>query len=291
MVTKRIFALGLFFALTSVSHAQWLKENPFRISSITNDSQITIQTDRDLKPDVRLVWISVKKGPKQEDTFIEANERHINTKVWLRFGPGQYQVSVMTNNTTIRTSNYTVQERVQVENMDSRENIDVTVPSAQIQSDDAGIVDLAESLTQGMASDMDKTEAIHEWMTHNIAYDVENFFAGTYIDLKWDAVTMLEKKKAICAGYANLAAALNRAVGIPSRVVLGEAILRGGAWTGATNHAWNEMLIDGRWVIQDSTWDAGSVDFTRKTFTFMPRKKYFDPDPAVFALDHRAESK
>ncbi len=282
-------SLVLFVALTSVSHAQWRKDNPFNISSVTNDSQITVQTARDLKPDVRLVWISVKKGSKQVDTFIDANSRFISTKVWLRHGPGVYQVSVMTNASTSRTSSFMVQERVEVENMDTSENIDVTVPSAEIQSEDSKIVELTESLTQGMATDLEKTTAIHAWITRNIAYDVDSYFAGTYIGLKWDAVTMLEKKKAICAGYANLAAAMNRAAGIPTKVINGEAIFSGQNWTGQTNHAWNEMLIDGRWIIQDTTWNAGSVDFRRKTFTFMPRMTYFDPDPAFFDLDHKAE--
>ncbi|OPX87206.1 MAG: hypothetical protein A4E53_02584 [Pelotomaculum sp. PtaB.Bin104] len=51
------------------------------------------------------------------------------------------------------------------------------------------------------------------------------------------------------------------------------------------NHAWNEVLIEGRWVTMDTTWDAGGVN-QNNNFVFRFSRKYYDPRPEDFAKDH-----
>lgn len=51
------------------------------------------------------------------------------------------------------------------------------------------------------------------------------------------------------------------------------------------NHAWNECYINGKWISEDVTWDAGHVDNSNK-FTFNYSNKYFNPDETDFEKDH-----
>ena len=55
-------------------------------------------------------------------------------------------------------------------------------------------------------------------------------------------------------------------------------------------HAWNETYIDGKWIIQDTTWDAGGVDISTNKFQFELTHKYFNPSPSTFKLDHTKTS-
>ncbi len=83
---------------------------------------------------------------------------------------------------------------------------------------------------------------------------------------------------AVCNGYAQAFQLLAAASGITSVVVTGEA--NGGVTTG--DHAWNRVLIDGRWLVVDTTWDD--------VFDTVPRRDYLlmnpsDPRMATRAAD------
>ena len=66
---------------------------------------------------------------------------------------------------------------------------------------------------------------------------------------------IFRNRRGTCLGYATLLAALTRAAGIPSRVVLGYvyalAIFGG--------HAWTEVLVDGAWIPVDAAIPASGV--------------------------------
>ena len=155
---------------------------------------------------------------------------------------------------------------------------------------DAEILSLAQEITKDARTDMEKTLAIHDWVASNIRYDVTGFVENNYQG-KSSPKTVLRNRQAVCSGYANLTAALNRAVGLEARVVKGDIRYEGGSWTGVSEaHAWNEVLVDGRWVIQDTTWDAGYTDLVNVTFTQSLQHTYFDPDPETFALSHKRKN-
>ncbi|KAB2950840.1 transglutaminase domain-containing protein [Heliorestis acidaminivorans] len=155
------------------------------------------------------------------------------------------------------------------------------------------INDLAISITEGLSNDAEKSKAIHDWVASNISYDVHTYFSGNLKDHSYSALETLNRGTSICAGYANLNAALHKAVGIPVKVVSGVARgygLQDKEWheidLNQSNHAWNEVYIDGRWVVQDPTWNAGYVTMDGE-FVFSLNHKYYDPDPLVFSEDHR----
>jgi transglutaminase/protease-like cytokinesis protein 3 len=237
-----------------------------------------------LEQGVKWVRIYVTFNGKTDDNFFPVNGGdRFSKSIVLRYGPGTYQVGIMTSKSDGKYSQYAVEHQVNILNSD-RQVLDDIAPSCNIQSDDEEIIQLAQEITQGLQTDMEKTKAIHDWISSNIAYDVDSYFNGTYATKSWDALSVLHSKKGICFGYSNLTAALNRAAGIQAKVVIGQADVFMQGWQ---DHAWNKVYVDGRWVSMDTTWDAGGVDFSRRTFKFQLKDKYFDPKPEEFAKDHR----
>lgn len=101
-----------------------------------------------------------------------------------------------------------------------------------------------------------RVKALHDYVADRIAYDADAYrrreFAGQ------DAPTVLQRRRAVCAGYANLLAALGKVTGDDIRVVVGDARVDGADLTGE-GHAWNAARIGDAWVLIDATWDAGNV--------------------------------
>ncbi len=148
---------------------------------------------------------------------------------------------------------------------------------------------LAQEITQGASGDLQKAQAVHDWVAKHIRYDVPMLRSGQLRSVTPEEV--LDTRKGVCSGYATLTKALFDALGMEAKVTSGwarhndetwEDLLRRASPTG--NHAWNEVLVDGRWLVMDTTWDAGYVEGD----TFHPRVSqiYFDPEPSVFARDH-----
>ena len=138
------------------------------------------------------------------------------------------------------------------------------LPSQPIPSEDQQIVKLANELTAGLYSNLEKSKAIFTWVAQNISYDVETFYSNKkfYLDQP-DAIEVLNAKLAMCMGYSRLNAALHRAAGIEAKVVFGEG------------HAWNEIMINGKWQTQDTTYGAGFLNEASQTFIKQYMPLYF----------------
>jgi hypothetical protein len=76
---------------------------------------------------------------------------------------------------------------------------------------------------------------------------------------------LLERKEGDCKGFAALFTTLARAAGIPSRVVNG-LYYDGDEQKAFGGHAWNEVVLDGRWVPVDASLDQFEVDATHINF-------------------------
>lgn len=168
----------------------------------------------------------------------------------------------------------------------------------RIQSDDPAIMDRAYQITAGCESDLDKTVAIHDWVCNNIYYNWDALNGREpYGDVS--ALGVLASRRSVCEGYANLTIALLRAVGVPARKVSGYALGVGtsgwpaGFFDGppyASNHAWLEAWVNGRWIIIDPTWNSvneyenGQVQDDGGLRDYL----YFDISPEFFAFNHAA---
>ncbi|MDR2064343.1 MAG: transglutaminase-like domain-containing protein [Prevotellaceae bacterium] len=171
---------------------------------------------------------------------------------------------------------------------------DFLTADRSVQSDNEEIIAKAKEITVNCETDYEKAKSIHDWVAANIYYNMDGYYSSSYGST--DALGVLQDKKTVCQGYANLTAALLRSLQIPCRVVSGYALGIGtrGSWSirnigEATNHAWNEAFISGRWIIIDATWDS---DMQYRNGQFERGKglrgwKYFDPTLEAFSFDHK----
>jgi transglutaminase/protease-like cytokinesis protein 3 len=65
-------------------------------------------------------------------------------------------------------------------------------------------------------------------------------------------------------------------------------------WTAQTiatdeqNHAWNEVYVDGRWVIVDTTWDCvDRIENGELISGSEVSHLYFDANPEFFSANHK----
>lgn len=144
-----------------------------------------------------------------------------------------------------------------------------TTESSKVSAD--AVSDLAEKITAGLSDDYEKVQAIHDWVAGELYYD-RDYAAGKSKRTNINSIDVLNKKYAVCSGYANLTNDLLAAVGIPSRQIFGYAlgVTDVDSWDEADlqneepNHVWNEAYVGGRWVVFDTTWDSANTYEGRK---------------------------
>lgn len=102
---------------------------------------------------------------------------------------------------------------------------------------------LNELIKPGM-SDHEKVKVIHDWVVVRLAYD-ETL-------QKYTAYDGLATGTTVCQGYALLTYKMLNEAGITNRIVEGRA--------GGQLHAWNLVLLDGKWYHLDTTWDDPTPD-------------------------------
>ncbi len=119
---------------------------------------------------------------------------------------------------------------------------------------------LTDPTVRGASDDRDTVVALHDAVLRAATYDDEAGAAITAgerpetsarVAQSQEAYGILVGGSAVCNGYAQAFQLLAEASGITSVVVTGQA--NGGVTTGA--HAWNRVLVDGRWLVVDTTWD------------------------------------
>ncbi|MCG9894022.1 MAG: transglutaminase-like domain-containing protein [Fimbriimonadaceae bacterium] len=117
-----------------------------------------------------------------------------------------------------------------------------TRPELRVSSDDPAIRRLAQSI---VGSEQDVIRSAEKLRRH--VYDSLGVNAG--IGVLRDATEILKTREGVCRDHAILLAALNRSVGIPTRLVSG-LVYQGGAFY---YHAWVEVWSGRTWVPFDST--------------------------------------
>ncbi|GAA4459585.1 hypothetical protein GCM10023093_00780 [Nemorincola caseinilytica] len=170
---------------------------------------------------------------------------------------------------------------------------------------------LAAALCIDLRTQKEKANAIYNWVTHNIAYDVKGMWQldGSDDDKVAQA---LRQKRALCRGYAELYVALCRSAGLEAVTIGGYAkdlIFDNGDAMYIPRHEWCAVKIDGRWELADPTWGAGYMHQANSKlrmllnkllmqkklkaknlkFKFRYDPQYFMQDPEVFRLRHLPE--
>ena len=119
-------------------------------------------------------------------------------------------------------------------------------------------VGLKDAAVTAELSFEEKTRAIHDYIANVAIYDsaaAEEITDGVsdtaQVEQSQEAYGILVAGTAVCNGYAQAFQLMAHAAGVPSVIVTGEA--SSGVTTGA--HAWNKVLVNGKWLVVDVTWD------------------------------------
>ncbi|MDP2915157.1 MAG: transglutaminase-like domain-containing protein [Candidatus Aminicenantes bacterium] len=113
-------------------------------------------------------------------------------------------------------------------------------PNAYIQSDESRLRDLVRGLIAGEKDLFQAVLKLERWVSDNMTFDLGIALAPS--------AEILQNRRGTCVGYATLLAAMARAAGIPSRVVMGYVYALG-MFGG---HAWTEVQVGDTWIPMDA---------------------------------------
>lgn len=156
----------------------------------------------------------------------------------------------------------------------------------KIQNPQSRIGALTAKAVKGSCNDTDKAYGIYRWITANIAYDTERFYARTYETQTAEQV--LDSREAVCEGFSALYQAMAEQAGLKSRIAQGRVkTMDNGEITGpeTPNHQWNLVYLNKQWHFVDSTWGAGYSDRS-KGFVKNNSDKYFLMSPYLHSITH-----
>lgn len=148
--------------------------------------------------------------------------------------------------------------------------------SAEVEK---SIETLAAYLVKPAKNDREKARLIYRWVTDRIVFDEETDAAQLVRDQS--AETTLRLRKATCAGYSNLFEGLAKQAGLDAVYIRGQCKSSTGK---LTNHAWNAVKLENRWVLVDCTWGSGMHEGQKWAKRF--REYYFDVSPEQLAVSH-----
>ena len=115
-------------------------------------------------------------------------------------------------------------------------------------------------LCSGASTELEKLEIIYSWIIRNISYDT-NKAETVQTGYLPNPDAILDAKTGICFDYAAVMAAMLRAQGIPTKLVIGTVS------AADLNHAWNEVYLQGQgWVtvriyFEGSKWERMDPTF------------------------------
>lgn len=186
--------------------------------------------------------VMVEKG--NEKYYYSLNDEMEQLPVQL--GSGIYTVKILQNTSE---NKYKVLKKDTINF--SNDSIEVFLSSSQpvYWKNEDKLIQLADSLTKGLTTDREKVEAVYRYIVENVKYDYNkiNVISTDYVP---DLDETITSKKGICYDYAALFAGILRSEGIYTKLV------KGYKNDLSTYHAWNEVLLDGTWVVVDTTYDA-----------------------------------
>lgn len=160
------------------------------------------------------------------------------------------------------------------------------------------IVDLAHQIIRKAFSNYDKILAIHDWVADNIYYDYDSLEDGSYVKQKHDSLSVISRKKTVCAGYSELTKTLLRSVGVHAENMecFALGLSTNGGWRkysnmhDKANHVITFAYADDRWIMLDTTWDSDNEyrggKYQKKSGHGVSHQ-YFDCTLSFFSYTHR----
>ena len=139
------------------------------------------------------------------------------------------------------------------------------------------------TITSGMSgSTYDKILQVHNYLIDNIEYDS----SSTDLEVSHTLYGALIKKVAVCDGYAKAFKYILDNLGISCVEICGIAQNSSGV---TESHAWNDVLLDGKWYAVDVTWDDPIIIGGNGKLTNELRYSYFLKGSDTFYSTHQED--
>ena len=167
-------------------------------------------------------------------------------------------------------------------------------------ADYAAVQQTARDITKNCASDVEKMQAVHDWVADNIAYDYEGMANGD--EAIYNAGQTFSRRRGVCSGVSRLINVMLRTVKVPCVSIQGN--LTSGGKTNSfekanqdfskrpesfLNHEWNAVYVNGGWNYIDATSDMGSKWYGKghsQNVTKRGMQTYYVQGLDAFALSH-----
>jgi transglutaminase/protease-like cytokinesis protein 3 len=151
---------------------------------------------------------------------------------------------------------------------------------------------LAARITENTTGELEKARAIFNWIATHISYDNElrhdtRLQKQFYTSEKNVISKVLERRKALCGGYAFLFKELCKQVGLQSEVVHGfsKKYYSQARVTKKPDHTWNSVKINGTFYLLDLTLAVSQGQGSK------PNMSWFCTNPDFFIKTHYPEDK
>jgi len=253
MVLTLTLFVGLFGGVTAQANtAEWLDKTQL------DNGMITVAYP--VKKNVKTKLMIAKGKENYTYNLVAAGE-----KFPLQLGNGKYQVSVLEQ---VTGTNYrrAASEEI-VLNLKTDHVVYLNAVQNVMWNDKNAAIIKAKELTKNLKTNEEKVKAIYNFVYTTIDYD-KKLAATVQADYIPNIDSTLKTRQAICYGYAALFAAMLRSQDIPTKLVMGETSYVD------VYHAWNEVYLNGKWVVIDTTVDAGMKNGSKKIEMIKDANKY-----------------
>ncbi|PHN04410.1 transglutaminase domain-containing protein [Flavilitoribacter nigricans] len=150
---------------------------------------------------------------------------------------------------------------------------------------ESNLPELTAYLCEGTTGELEKIRAIYVWITTHIGYDWKAIEQDKRIN--HFIRDILERKVALCFGYAQLFKKMCDEAGITGEIVNGYA--KGTTITELPieepNHSWNAVRIKDEWYLLDATWGSSTLS-KQNDFVQITNDDYFLIRPDQFVRTH-----
>ena len=213
-----------------------------------NDGTVKLTYNNEYDEKVKLL-VQLTGGTQYKYDIPKGN---VDINIPLTQGNGEYKLILCRN---ISGTKYAVVQTVSVTQKLANDN-DAFLSSSYIidwnKTNEA--IKKAQTLASKGSNNNDKIKYIYEFVVKNYTYDYEkanniNDIAKTIAYIP-NVSKVYSEKKGICYDYSVLLASMLRSVGVPTKVVTGYTP------NATVYHAWNNVYVNSKWNVIDSTYDA-----------------------------------
>ena len=188
-------------------------------------------------------------------------------------------------------------------NMDFINNIPIsendllkyTISTKSIECHKPEINTLAREICKFSHNDYNCLLCIHDWIAHNLYYDMDSYNNGDYAINTRKAIDSIKcGKKCVCSDFTYLTVALARSLNIPTICITCKTEEKRNCWNNVQNqiiadHIFAASLVNNRWILMDNTWDCGNQIVNG---VFHKRlqgydRKFFDVSLEILSSTHR----